>query len=575
MRGSSNHIRTIGLILEDAFTDFAADIIHSVSLAVKNMKDVRLVVIPGRQDDSRDPYDMMHRYKIRYNQIYMMNEQYRFDGLLLTFPNLTRMPKDIYQDIPKVYLATELPGEITVNYDDEMGIREAIDYLVKIKGVTRLCMLGGRDDNTDAQKRKAIFRQCLEDNGLIYTEDQYEPGGMSTRTQEPANRLLARNPDTQAVFCVNDATAAGLYDVLHRKGIKPGKDVYVFAFDNGPLAADLNPPLASVGASGITLGHKAVEMLIRQMDGKEVSARKIPTHLFGRESLPYDMYEFTAREMLSTDNSFVDRFFDDCFYRYRNEIISPGAINLKRLFHEILARMLKSMRSRMMTEEEFAEILRLIGILFENGVMLYTDPNRFIYDFNRLQGTMNESLKAANVIAMNNRLFSTMKDRAIQFHGVQKRISDSGYNTGRNRIQDFMTWTTNYGEPGEDALEYLIRQMDRIGLMNAAMYLYRNPIVCSDDGPVQLPDTMQLRCVVRNGELFIIPAERRECPVAEIYNRDELPEEKLGYVCYPLFCGKYLFGMMVCAADPKLFEIGEFLTFQMNRAIFMNRIAEP
>ena len=228
-----------------------------------------------------------------------------------------------------------------------------------------------------------------------------------------------------------------------------------------------------------------------------------------------------------------------------------------------------------MTEEEFAEILRLIGILFENGVMLYTDPNRFIYDFNRLQGTMNESLKAANVIAMNNRLFSTMKDRAIQFHGVQKRISDSGYSNGRNRIQDFMTWTTNYGEPGEDALEYLIRQMDRIGLMNAAMYLYRNPIVCSDDGPVHLPDTMQLRCVVRNGELFIIPAERRECPVAEIYNRDELPEEKLGYVCYPLFCGKYLFGMMVCAADPKLFEIGEFLTFQMNRAIFMNRIAEP
>ena len=79
---------------------------------------------------------------------------------------------------------------------------------------------------------------------------------------------------------------------------------------------------------------------------------------------------------------------------------------------------------------------------------------------------------------------------------------------------------------------------------------------------------------MRNGELFILPAERRECPVAEIYNRDELPEEKLGYVSYPLFCGKYLFGMMVCAADPKLFEIGEFLTFQLNRAIFMDRIAE-
>ena len=505
MKVSSKPVRTIGLILEDAFTDFAADIIHSVSFAVRDMKGIRLVVIPGRQDDSRDPYDRMHQYKIRHNQIYMMNEQYRFDGLLLTFPNLTRMPKDIYQGIPKVYLATDLKNEVTVNYDDEIGIREAIDYLVKIKGVTRLCMLGGRDDNTDAQKRKAIFRQSLEDNGLIFTEDQYEPGDMSIWTQRPAERLMERNPDTQAVFCVNDATASGLYDVLRRKGLEPGKE---------------------------------------------------------------------AREMLSSDNSFIDRFFDDCFYRYRNEVISPGAINLKRLFHEILARMLKSMRNRIMTEEEFAEICRMTGILFDNGVMLYTDPNRFVYDFNRLQGTMNENLKASNAIAQNNRLFSMMKDRAIQFHGVQKRINNARYSNGRNRIQDFMTWATNYGKPGEEAMEYLIGQMDRIGLGNGAMYLYREPIVCPDEGLVALPDTMQLRCVIRNDELFKIPAERRECPVSEIYNRDELPDAALGYVCYPLFCGKYLFGMTVVASDLKLFEIGEFLTFQLSRSIFMNWVTE-
>ena len=91
----SSKIKTIGLVLEDAFTDFAYDIIHSVSLVVKARKDLRLVVIPGRQDDSRDPYDLMHQYKIRYNLIYMMNEQFHFDGLLLTFPNLTRMQKDM------------------------------------------------------------------------------------------------------------------------------------------------------------------------------------------------------------------------------------------------------------------------------------------------------------------------------------------------------------------------------------------------------------------------------------------------------------------------------------------------
>jgi Transcriptional regulators len=573
MKDSGRDMKTIGLILEDAFTDFASDIIHSVSFVVKDMKNVRLVVIPGRQDDSRDPDDLMHRYKTRYNLIYRMNEQVSFGGLLLTFPNLSRRQTDLYRGVPKVYLATELKDGVTVNYDDEPGIREAIDYLVKIKGVTKLCMLGGREDNTDAQKRKRLFRQCLEENGLNYTEAQYEPADMSTRTQEAAARLLARNPETQAVFCVNDASASGLYDVLHERGMEPGKDVYVFGFDNGPLAANLNPPLASIGTTGMTLGQKALEMLLDQMDGKEVRSQKMPTRLFGRESLMYDMYEFTSREMLSADNSFIDRFFDNCFYRYRNEVIGQGSINLKRLFFEILSRMLRALKNRVMSEEEFAEICRLIDILFENGVMLYTDPNRFVYDFARLQGTMNESLKASHVSVMNNRLFTRMKDRAIQFHGVRKRIESGNYSTGRSRIQEFMIWTTNYGEPGEEALGHLIRQMDKIGLKNAAMYLYREPIVCSDGEPEQLPETMLLRCVIRNGELFTITADREECPVAEIYSRAELPAEKLGYVSYPLFCGNYLFGMLVCGADARLFEIGEFLTFQLGRAIYMNWVS--
>ena len=562
--------RTIALVLEDAFTDFAYDIIYSVSSVVKDRKDLQLVVIPGRQDDSRDPDDLMHQYKLRNNMIYQMNEQFRFDGLLLAFPNLSRIQKDIYREIPKVYLAAELEDEVTVNYDDEMGIREAIDYLVKIKGVTKLCMLGGREDNTDSRKRKKIFQRCLEDNGLVYTEDLHELSDMSIRTQEAAARLIGRNPDVQAVFCVNDASASGLYDVLQERGLEPGKDIYVFGFDNGPLASELTPPLASVGASGKKLGQKAVEMLLDMMDGKEVPSQKVPTRLFGRESMMYDMFEFTAREMFAPNNSFADRFFDNCFYRYRNEVIGRGSINLKRLFAEILSRMLKTMRTRLISEEEYDEIRRMIMILFQNGIMQYTDPNRFVYDLSRLQATMDETLKASYIGMMNNRLVTLMKDLALQTQGVQQRILSGKYTSGRNRVLDFMTWTTNYGRPGEEALDSLIHRMDLLGLRNAAMYLYREPIAYDDGDAIELPETMQLRCVIRDGEMFTFPADRNECPVSEIYSRNELPATKMGYISYPLFCGRYLFGMLVCGAEGRLFEIGEFLTFQLGRAIYMN-----
>ena len=176
------------------------------------------------------------------------------------------------------------------------------------------------------------------------------------------------------------------------------------------------------------------------------------------------------------------------------------------------------------------------------------------------------------VCLMNIRLITLMKDKAIQFQGIRQRTLFGNYNAGRNKILDFMTWVTNYTEPGEKALDYLIHRMDMIGLRNAAMYLYKEPIVYIDGDMKHLPDTMQLRCVLRNGELFTFPADRNECPVSEIYCRDELPVERLGYISYPLFCGKYLFGMIVCGADGRLFEIGEFLTFQLSRAICMNWI---
>ena len=166
------------------------------------------------------------------------------------------------------------------------------------------------------------------------------------------------------------------------------------------------------------------------------------------------------------------------------------------------------MRSRVMSEEEYREISRMIGILFDNGIMLYTDPNRFVYDFSRLQGTMNEALKANNVTAMNNRLFMLMKDKAIQFNGVRKRVENGRYSTGRNKIQEFMTWTTNYGTPGEEALEYLIRQMNRIGLVNAAMYLYREPIPYSDGDAIQLPK--QCSCAAFSGTESFLRFRRTE-----------------------------------------------------------------
>lgn len=566
MKNGSEGIRTIGLILEDAFTDFGKEVIQSVSFAMRDRNDLRLVIISGRQFENEKPGDKAYVYKFMYNQIYMINDQFRFDGVMMAFPNLNPIQKGLYADIPRVFMATELENELTVNYDSELGIREALDYLVKIKGKTKLCMLGGRDENADAQKRKVIFQKCLRENGLVYTEDQYEPSDMSVRTQEPAARLLARNPDVQGIFCANDASASGLYDVMHSKGLVPGKDIIVFGFDNASIAADLVPPLASIGTDGAALGQKALDMLLAKMDGQPVCSQTVPTRLYGRESFEYEMFDFTAKEMMSLNSSFVYNFFDNCFYRYRKELTDSRAINLRRLFYEILSRMLKALKNRNMSQEEYNELVRLIHVLFDNGIMLYTDSDRFVQNMSKLQESMNETQNTGFINNRINRLFSVMKNKAIQFQAFQKRAVNRGYNAARGRILDFMIWATNYGKPGDEALEFMIGQFDRMGLREASMFLYREPFLCQEEGGNQLPDTMYLRCVVKGGELYVIPEERQACPVEQIYDRSGLPVA----ITYPLFYGHYLFGVLLCGADEQLFDTGEFLASQLGRAIFLN-----
>ena len=543
--GREKSYKTIGLILEDSFTDYAKDIAHSVSHTIMNMKDMRLIVVAGRQDNCTDPEDKMHRFKQLYNTIYSMHS------------------KCLFKDIPKVYIASDKNHRPAVNYDNEMGVREALDYLVRIKGLTKFCMLGGRDDNADAQARKNVYSQYLHDAGLEFTEAQYEKTDMSVNSYDAAARLLARNPDVQAVFCCNDSVAVGLYDVMRKKGLIPGKDVIVFGFDNADMTGQMMPPLASIGASGITVGQRALELLLDMINGQEVSSVVVPTRLFGRESFEYETYKITSRDLLSVDSAYIYGFFDDCFYRYNNEVVDPSAIDLRRLFFEIISRMMAGLRNRYMDEKEIASISRLIDIFFANNAMRYTDANKFVRSLSGLQGSMNEIFKGIPTAAYNNRLIAYMKAMVMQ---------NKSFSEGREKNFEFMINTINYGRPGDVGIENVIDNFDRFGFDNAALFLFDEPVECIAGQTDKMPDNIYLRCVVKEKNLYIISEDRRECRLSEIYSKTEIPYDSKGFISFPLFYGNYVFGILVSHLSRALMDYGDYNSFILGRALYMNWI---
>lgn len=573
---NDNNYKTIGLLLEESFTDYPKDVTHSVVHSVMNRKDIRLVMITGRQDDSTDSADSSHLYKRMYNSIYRINSLCHFDGLLVAIPNLPgreelfRRGKSLFENIPRVFITLDDTNEITVNYDNRMGVVEALDYLVRIKGYTRICMLGGRDDNQDAMARKEAVRDYLAEAGLVFNEDMYEKTDMNVNTRAAAARLLERNPDAQAIFCVNDQSAEGLYDAMAAKGLIPGKDIMVFGFDNATRAGQMIPPLSSIGAAGATLGQKALEILLDMINGQEVSSVRIPTRLYGRESFEYESYEVTTRDILRVDSAFIYSFFDDCFYRYRTEIVDPGDIDLRRLFYEIVSGMMFAAKNRYIDDKQVTRIRHLIDIFFENGAMRYTDAAKFVRSTSRLQGSMDEIQGKGYSNSDNNRLFSYIREKAIQALALEKSAEGKKYYTVREMNFDFMINTVDYGVRGEEGMENVIRNLDKVGFDNAALYLFDKPTEYTGALTDKIPPEINLWCVLKEGEIFDIPPDRRKCRVSEIYTRRELPHETMGYASYPLFHGRFLLGILVTGISRKIMDSGGYLSFLLGRAIFEN-----
>ena len=560
----SDNKKTIGLILEEISIDYSAEIIHCVMKALSDCKDIKLVVMAGKQEVEGEAVGNQQKYNNVYNDVYKLKDCFDLDGMILTLPNLAGDSitdpglLDFSSGIPKVFIASAVPGEVSVTYDNESGIREAVDYLVRVKGFTNICMLGGREDNGDSIKRKEIFIRCLSDRGISFSDRQYEATDMSVNTLRQSRNLLNRNPGCEAIFCVNDQVASGLYEAMKERGLTPGKDIMVFGFDNTVISGNMVPPLASIGSDSKSQGQVAVELLTSMMDGKKVESVVLPTRLFGKESLDYAKYIYSSREVLAGGEAVVNKMFDDCFYRYRIEAFNRESVDLKRLFREFISAMIKAMNQRYMSPEAFEELGRMIDVFFDNGAMRYTDITKFTGCVNRLQNTMNFHQKSVSANVMNNRLFLRMRDRAIKSMAEQmieehRKHAEDDYNTHRFIVESMV-----FGD--EDSSDSrIVENFKQFGLMNAALYTFKEPVRHRNDSETVLPEYLNLRCVVKEGELYIMPPERMKSHIGRLCLREELSTKCQSFTVFPVLCNDLIYGFLVCELDENIARKGEMI----------------
>ena len=569
MADRRNKEKTICMMLEDIGSDFSKELVKSVANAIPAGKNIRLIVLPGKYDDGAGS-DSIHDYKAVYNSVFRLSELCEVDGFIIHLGSVSERDRNNeqiyssfiskYRDVPKVLVASDLEDVTTVNYNNESGIREAVEYLVNADGLTKICMMGGREDNKDARVRHDIFKNCLAEYGIDLTDDKFVNTDMTENCLSEAAALLDRNPMVQAIFCVNDAVAKGLYKVMAERGLVPGRDIMVFGFDNTMMSGELIPPLTSIGCADITLGQKALELLLSKMNGEEVKGETVPTRLYGRESFPYEMYDYNTMELVNGDPAFIYRMFDDCFYRYRSSFTDRESVNLRRLFFEMFTRIFAVTKRRYMSVENFDELCIMVDKFFEKGAMDYTDAAKLINSIERVQEGINRTQRSLAANVMINRLFSRMKDKAIMAQSGRMIDREREYAFERSRIEDFIISSASGGSTSD-----IYRSFDRLGLHNSALYVFDRPVDYRLGKLVEFPDLIKLKCVMRSGDLYILSEERQRCRVSDIIYRDELSSKCPGFVAFPVFCGMNIYGLLMCELTDDIYDRGEFIAMQLGR----------
>jgi LacI family transcriptional regulator len=215
----------------------------------------------------------------------------RVDGIIVSRTKHTENYKHfeniIENDIPLVFFDRTCPGlkSDRVIIDDYKAAYEATEYLIKT-GCTKIAHFSGPENLKISAKRLWGYRDALKKNNIPLNEDLIIKADDFNKGKKAVNYLLKSNKVPDAIFTVNDITAAGAIQELKLNHLRIPEDVSVIGFTNELISSITDPSLSTVEQNGYQMGLESAKLLIDRInDVNDTDVTKIiPTKLILRDS---------------------------------------------------------------------------------------------------------------------------------------------------------------------------------------------------------------------------------------------------------------------------------------------------
>ena len=156
--------------------------------------------------------------------------------------------------------------------DDFEKVYEMVNHLID-SGYQNIAYLAGPSHLNITMNRVDGYKKALIDNnielmdGLIMNVNLNENDGF-----EGAKTLIREFPKIDAICCVNDPVALGVYKYLNKVGIKIPDKVGVTGFSNNPSSETINPPMTTVDQQGYKMGRKAAKILLQKINNESIDS---------------------------------------------------------------------------------------------------------------------------------------------------------------------------------------------------------------------------------------------------------------------------------------------------------------
>jgi LacI family gluconate utilization system Gnt-I transcriptional repressor len=211
-------------------------------------------------------------------------------GLIVTGINQTADSRAILETmncpVTQIMEIGDAPVDMMVGFSHYDASSAAISHILA-QGRRRIGFLGARMDPRVQRRfegyRDAMTAVSLFDPNLIVTTSV--PTTVTLGSTLFAD-LVARAPDIDAVFCVNDDLALGVLFECQRRRISVPRDLAIVGFNDLEFMASAVPSLTSVRTNRYEMGRHAVTMVIDAIEGRrpEVPVLDLGFQLMVRES---------------------------------------------------------------------------------------------------------------------------------------------------------------------------------------------------------------------------------------------------------------------------------------------------